>query len=229
MGFLILRLVSAKIQAEFTGCSSPVELIDGVDQNWVQFPAPRHMLSLINKILRKRSEIVFSRINPYIKDSKKLIDIGSGTGDVAYLLKKQGKDITPVDVSGFHGPRLVKPVIYDGKKLPFPDKYFDTALLLMVLHHTPDPKIVFLEAARVAREIVLIETSFTTPINKFFTVLSDALANLRLEAFWSSYKTDEEWRNFFSENGFKIIDTVKYQDRNFGLPFLHIDYYLKRK
>lgn len=99
----------------------------------------------------------------------------------------------------------------------------------MVLHHTPDPKIVFSEAARVAREIVLIETSFTTSINKFFTVLSDALGNLRLEAFWSSYKTDEEWRKFFSENGFNVIDTVKYHDKNFGLPFLHIAYYLNRK
>lgn len=184
--------------------------------------------NVIRKIIRKRSEIIVSRIKPYIKNSRKLIDIGSGNGDVAYLLKNQGKDITPVDVGDFHWFRLVKPIIYDGKKLPFPDKYFDTALLLMVLHHTPNPKIVFSEAARVAREIVLIETSFTTPINKFFTVLSDALANLRLEAFWSSYKTDAEWRTFFSEKEFKIINSVKYKDRNFGLPFLHIAYYLRK-
>ena len=185
--------------------------------------------NFFRKILRKRSEIVVSRVKPYIKNSKKLIDIGSGTGDVAYLLKKQGMNITPVDVSDFHGPRLVQPVIYDGKRLPFPNQSFDTALLLMVLHHTPNPTIVVSEAARVAKEIVVIETSFTTPINKFFTVISDALGNLRLNAFWSSYKTDEEWKKFFSEKNLQVVDTVKYQDRNFGLPFLHIAYYLKRK
>lgn len=184
---------------------------------------------LIKSIIRKRSLVVVSRVKPYIKNSQKLIDIGSGTGDVAYLLKNQGKDITPVDVSDFHGPRLVKPVIYDGKKLPFPDKCFDTALLLMVLHHTPDPDIVFTEAARVAKEIVIIETSYTTPIIKWLTVLTDLLGNLRLQAFWSSYKTDETWQQFFAERGFRIIDTVKYQDKNFGLPFLHIVYYLKKK
>ena len=184
---------------------------------------------LIQAMSRKRSEVVVNRIKHYINDSKRLIDIGSGTGDVTYLLKKLGKDIIPIDVADYHGPRLIETVIYDGKTLPYPDKHFDTALLLMVLHHTPNPKIVFAEAARGAKEIVLIETSFTTPVNKFFTVLSDALGNLRFEAFWSSYKSDNEWRKFISENGFGIIDSVKYQDTNFGLPFLHIAYHLKKK
>ncbi|MFH0791720.1 MAG: methyltransferase domain-containing protein [bacterium] len=183
---------------------------------------------LIGKILRKRSEVVVSRILPYIKNSNSLIDIGSGTGDVAYFLQKQGMDITPVDVADFHGPRLVQPIIYDGKKLPFSDKHFDTALLLTVLHYTPDPDMVFSEAARVAKEIVIIETSFTTPISKFFTVITDASGNLRIEAFWNSYKTDQEWQKYFSKKGYHVADTVKYQDRNFGLPFLHIAYYLKQ-
>ncbi len=186
--------------------------------------------ALIRKIIRTRSKIVVNRISPYIRHSKKVIDIGSGTGDVALLLGKGGKQITPVDVDNFHGPRLVKTVIYDGKTLPFPDRSFDTALLLMVLHHTPDPKAVFLEASRVAREVVVIETSFISPIHKFFTVVSDAIGNLRVEAFWNSYKTDREWRTFFEKHGFTIKDSHKFYDRNLGvIPFLHILYYLQRK
>ena len=185
--------------------------------------------TLIKIIIRKRSELVVSRIKPYIKTSKKLIDIGSGTGDVSNLLKKQGKNVTPVDVADFHGPRLLSPIIYNGITLPFPDNYFDTALLLMVLHHTPNPKIIFDEASRVAKKIVVIETSYTTGTNKWFTVLSDAIGNLQFKPFWSSYKADQEWRKFFSSKDFQILDTVKYQDRNFGLPFLHIAYYLKKK
>src|SRR3989344_699366 len=108
--------------------------------------------SLIRKIVRARSNVVVDRISPYIKTSKKIIDIGSGTGDIAFLLEKGGKNVTPVDVGDFHGPRLVKTIIYDGKTLPFPNRSFNTALLLMVMHHTPDPDVVFAEAARVAKE-----------------------------------------------------------------------------
>lgn len=185
--------------------------------------------SFFQKIVRQRSEVVVSRILPFLKNSKKILDIGSGTGDVAFLLVEHGKDITPVDVGDFHGPRLVKTIIYDGQKLPFPDKSFDTALLLMVMHHTPNPEIVFDEASRVAKELIVIETSYTTPINRWFTIISDALGNLRSEAFWSSYKSDSEWRELFAKKKFAIIKTQKYHDRNFGLPFLHIVYYLRRK
>ena len=181
------------------------------------------------KIVRRRSQTVVNRILPFLKNSKKILDIGSGTGDVAFLLGKHGKNVTPVDVSDFHGPRLVKTTIYDGRVLPFPNKSFDIAMLLMVMHHTPNPEIVFDEASRVARELVIIETSYTTPINRWFTIVSDALGNLRLKAFWSSYKSDFEWRELFARKKFEIVKTQKYNDRNFGLPFLHIAYYLRKK
>jgi len=185
--------------------------------------------ALFQKIVRHRSEIVISRILPFLKESNNIVDIGSGTGDVAYLLNQSGKNVTPVDVADFHGPRLVKTTIYDGQKLPFPDKSFDSALLLMVLHHTPNPEVVFNEAARVANEVVVIETSYMTQINRWLTIVSDTIGNFRLGAFWSSYKSDSGWKDFFAKKKYKIIKTQKYNDRNFGLPFLHIAYYLRRK
>lgn len=183
---------------------------------------------LFQSLSKSRSGTVVNRILPYINKSKKLIDIGSGTGDVARLLQQQGKNVTAVDVTDYHGPRLIKTIIYDGKKLPFPNKTFDIALLLMVMHHCPDPNIVFFEATRVAREIVVIETSYTSQLSKFFTVLIDTLGNLRLDANWLSYKSDEEWKEYFEKHGYRIVNTKKYADRNFGLPFLHIAYYLKK-
>lgn len=182
---------------------------------------------ILKYFVRKRSEIVVSRILPYLKKTDKIIDVGSGTGDVAILLRSRGMDITPVDIDDFHGVRLLETTIYDGKTLPFPDKSFDTALLLMVMHHTPNPDLILTQASRVARNIIVIETSYTTKLNRFWTIVSDALGNLRLDAFWNSYKTDEEWRKLFFKHEYKIIDSHAFWDRNFGLPFLHISYYLK--
>lgn len=184
--------------------------------------------SLIKKIARSRSKVVVARVTHYIKKSNKIVDIGSGSGDVALLLQTQGYNVTPVDVADFHGPRLIKTVLYDGKRLPFPDKSFDTAFLLMVLHHTPDPELVLSEAVRVAKEIILIETSYASAFNKINTVIIDAIANLRLSWFWNSYKTDKEWRKLFAELKLKVVKTYRFYDKYMGFPFLHVSYYLKK-
>lgn len=184
--------------------------------------------NFITSRIRKRSKVVVGRILPFIKDLQTIIDIGSGSGDVSLLLREQGNNVTPVDVADFHGPRLIETAVYDGKTLPFSSDTFDVALLLMVMHHTPSPEAVFMEAARVAKEIVVIETSYTNGINKLLTVLIDTLGNLRFNAHSASYKTDEGWREFFNRLGFMVIKSEKYEDRNLGLPFLHISYYLQR-
>ena len=46
--------------------------------------------------------------------------------------------------------------VYDGVHLPFEDGVFDYALLVFVLHHTPDPLVVLKEALRVSRHGVII-------------------------------------------------------------------------
>ncbi|MCX6783935.1 MAG: class I SAM-dependent methyltransferase [candidate division WWE3 bacterium] len=185
---------------------------------------------LLKELLQKRTVTVINRISPFIQKTDKIIDIGSGPGDIARILKDQGFNVNPVDVADFHGPRVVETTIYDGTTLPFPDKTFDKALLLMVLHHTPQPEIVFDEASRVATELVVIETSYTNPVDRFSTIIFDALGNLRLEAFWNSYKTDTQWRDFFTKKGFDIVNTEKYLDKTLGIfPLLHILYYLRRR
>lgn len=185
--------------------------------------------NIVQSVLRKRSEIVFSRIWPYIQSSQSIVDIGSGTGDVASLIQHKGKKIVAVDVDDFHGPRLIKTTIYDGKTLPFLSKQFDMALLLMVMHHTQDPSVVFKEASRVAKELVVIETSYSNGVDRFFTIIADIIGNLRLDAQWQSYKSDHEWKQFFRNHGLTVVKTQKYPDRVFRfVPFLHILYYLKK-
>lgn len=185
---------------------------------------------IIEEFVQKRARLVVGRVLPYIKHAKKVIDIGCGTGHVANLLTKHGKEITPADVSNKSLVSTIKPIIYDGKHLPFPDQSFDTSLLLMVLHHTPDPKVVFLEAARVGKELVIIETVYKKLFDKIVTVLFDSLGNLQPRFYWNSYRRDEDWKTFFKSAGYKVEATQYHQDHQwFLIPQFHNVYYLRKE
>jgi len=183
-------------------------ILQRLNPNYNKMKIPR----IIETIAQNRAELVVGRVLPYIKYAERIIDIGCGTGHVVHLLTKHGKKITPVDISNKSWIGRIKPIIYDGKRLPFPDQSFDTSLLLMVLHHTPDPKVVFLEAARVGKELVVIETVYKNLFDKIITVLFDSLVNLQPRFYWNSYRRDEDWKTFFKSLGYKIVATQYHQD-----------------
>lgn len=186
------------------------------------------IISLIKKISRKRAELFARRIFPLLKNKGKIIDIGCGTCHITEILKNKGKKVTPIDVEDKSLIDHIKPILYDGKHLPFPDGSFEIALLLMVLHHTPNPEAVFLEAARVGAELIIIETVYKNLFDKICIVLFDSLMNRQLQFFWNSYRKDTEWQRFFIAKGYNIVSTQHYCDW-FVLPYFHSAYYLKKK
>lgn len=186
--------------------------------------------NFVETFARERAELVVGRILPHINNAKKIVDIGCGTGHIANLLMKHGKKVTPVDISNKSLVGAIKPIIYDGRRLPFPDKSFDTSLLLMVLHHTPDPKVVFSEAARVGKELVVIETVYKRLFDKILTVFFDSLGNLQPRFYWNSYHRDGDWKSFFESMGYRIEATQYHSDHQLLLiPQLHNVYYLRKK
>ena len=182
-----------------------------------------------NKIGQKRAEKVGARILPFLKDSRNIVDVGCGTCHIAALLQKKGKGVTAVDITNKSLVSGIEVLVYDGKSLPFPDKHFDTSLLLTVLHHTPDSEVVFSEAARVGKELVVIETLHESLLGKLFIVLFDSLINRQLRFHWNSYKTDGEWKKFFKDRSFDIVTTQYHHDKVFGIPYLHGVYYLEKR
>lgn len=189
---------------------------------------PRIVEALVQKLAQKRARLAVGRILPYVKHAKKIVDIGCGTGHVADLLTKEGKNITPVDISNKSLVNTIKPITYDGKHLPFPDGSFDTSLLLMVLHHTPDPAVVFSEAARVGNDLVVIETVYKKLFDKIITVLFDSLGNLQPIFYWNSYRRDNDWKTFFNSKGYSVKATQYHKDWWFLVPYFHNVYYLKK-
>lgn len=135
---------------------------------------------------------------------EKIIDIGCGLGTLSGELMKLGYDVTSVDVKNISIVPEVRPVIYDGQKLPYLDKAFDTALLITVLHHTPCPEKILAEALRVAKKVVVIEDVYNSYFQKHVTFIMDSIMNQEFVGHPHTNKTDLEWKQAFNEIGMHL-------------------------
>jgi SAM-dependent methyltransferase len=83
----------------------------------------------------------------------KALDVGCGVGQVVARLTEAGFEAYGVDVSEPSIARAKKFCercqVYDGKRLPFSDNYFDSAGALNVLEHVDEPEAFIKEVVRV--------------------------------------------------------------------------------
>lgn len=146
----------------------------------------------------------FEHIERLLPDAGSILDIGSGRGVVTSMLRDRGFQVTPLDVRDRSTEPALTPEVYDGTVIPFADKAFDCALLLTVLHHTPDPDAVLREASRVARRIIIVEDVYTNTLQKHMTFFTDSLFNLEFRGHPHSNRTDAEWRQTFERLGLTL-------------------------
>jgi ubiquinone/menaquinone biosynthesis C-methylase UbiE len=142
---------------------------------------------------------ILRKISPYLKKEDRIIDIGCGSCEVCKHLQNDGYAVTPVDVKNRSFFRNIKPIIYDGKKLPFPDNSFDVSLLITVLHHTQDPVAVLSEAKRVSKRIIVMEDLYQGKAQKYLTFAMDSILNLEFFGHPHTNMTKEEWEHLFKE------------------------------
>jgi len=169
-----------------------------------------------------RAEETFRRIKPFLKRSDKILEIGAGSGDIAKVLKNLDYNVAALDVQDISFWDDIRPIIYDGKKMPFSDKSFDVALLITVLHHTKDPEAILREAKRVSKKVIVIEDIFTDPFQKYLTFVMDSFINLEFINHPHSNKDDAAWREVFKRLGFRILGSEKYPFWRFFLSGLYV-------
>ena len=145
---------------------------------------------------------------PYLNEDDHILDIGSGNGLVAHTLREAGYEVTPLDVADLSYEENVKPVVYDGRKMPFEDATFDVALLLTVLHHIDEPDAVLREACRVAQRVIIIEDIYENKWQKKLTFAMDSLVNWGYAECPHTNKDDAEWRNTFREMKMNLKDVT---------------------
>jgi SAM-dependent methyltransferase len=128
-----------------------------------------------------------------------ILDIGSGNGLAAHLLRVQGFDIVPMDIHEGQYHHSVKPIVYDGSKIPFPDDHFECGIILTVLHHVDDPDALLQEIMRVCKRLVIMEDIYRTDFQKRLTFWLDTAANLFYSPCPHTNKDDQGWRDTFDK------------------------------
>lgn len=183
---------------------------------------------LVNLIERKdlpRTTNIIEKIEPYLNDKEKIIDIGAGNCTVSNKLIKMGYNVLPVDIKDLSIYSNLRPVIYNGSKLPFEESSFDVSLLITTLHHTNNPEQLLKEAVRVSKKLVIMEDTYKNTIQKYLTYLMDNFTNHQFLGLPHTNKSEEEWEDLFYNLGLKV--KAKYT-HNFWKFFTSTTYYLKK-
>ncbi len=134
-----------------------------------------------------------------IKLSDHLLEIGSGPGSVIDVFRSHGHRVMGLDIADNSFRNDLKADIYNGITMPYEDNSFDVALLLTMLHHTPNPKVILKEAKRVAKRLIIIEDVYDTPFQATYTKITDSITNMEFIGHPHTNQSDSKWLESFSE------------------------------
>ncbi|OGY26354.1 MAG: hypothetical protein A2Z42_03440 [Candidatus Woykebacteria bacterium RBG_19FT_COMBO_43_10] len=159
-----------------------------------------------------------------VKQGKRFLDVGCGTGTLAYLVKENFDEVYGVDIE----EAAVKEAKKIGVKastlnvneqiLPFADGYFDTITCLAVIEHVFEPEVLIAELARVTKRggMLILDTPnmrylkylFSIIINGEFPKTSGDIEH-SYDGGHLHYFTFKDIKNLLSKYGFKIDHHAK--------------------
>lgn len=161
-----------------------------------------HRLIIGNNRINRLSELIAS----LLPDNANVLDIGSGNGKLACKIKKLRPDISiiGIDVLKYKNTEI-KVKIFNGKKIPFPDKKFCCVLLVDVIHHLSEIEVLLSEAKRVSSKFIIIKDHCPqTKLDLFVLKIMDWIGNrpngISLPYI---YLNDEKWDNLWKKTKLK--------------------------
>ena len=166
---------------------------------------------LIWSIKQNQVRRMVSYIVPALDCSGNLLDVGSSGGLISQGIKERASiDVVCIDVLCPPNARIPV-IVYDGKKIPFPDNHFTNVLLCFVLHHCDDPVEVLMEAKRVcSHRLIVVEDIAETPFQNMKAIFKDWFYNkITVPDMQLTYKfkSTAEWKRIFEQAGLKLVYT----------------------
>lgn len=155
----------------------------------------------------RRLRVLSELLEPMIPPGATLLDVGCGDGALDLWLAERRRDVRihGIDVLVRQGAQT--PIeTFDGRRIPYGDDAFDVVLLVDVLHHNEDPEQLLGEAARVARQRILVKDhTLAGPCARSLLRFMDEVGNRRFDiALVYNYWPEARWRQAFERLGLAV-------------------------
>jgi SAM-dependent methyltransferase len=169
-------------------------------------------MSIVDKIhqdyiYKRRIRVLCDHLAGLIPNAMHVLDVGSGDGFLAAALMHRRPDLVVEGIDVLRRDNTHIPVkIYGGSTFPFADSSFDAVMFVDVLHHADAPLAVMREAARVARQNIIIKDHLLNgflayPALRFMDAVGNKRHNVRLTyRYWPRKK----WLSIFASQGLSI-------------------------
>jgi SAM-dependent methyltransferase len=170
---------------------------------------PSVLLSAVKRthhvfVHQRRVRTLAAALAAQIPPSASVLDIGCGDGTIASLIAQARPDVSIAGVEVFVRPDCrIKCSPFDGSTLPFSDDSIDVCMLVDVLHHTTDVRVLLREAARVAHKNVLLKDHLSENTLDYVTLrFMDWVGNRPHGVVLPyNYQSRVEWNAHFAASG----------------------------
>jgi SAM-dependent methyltransferase len=111
-----------------------------------------------NYVFNRRISVLAARIAPLFPEGARVLDVGCGDGNFAVALQALRPDLTVDGIDVFvRGETEIPVTTFDGLHIPAGEDAYDALLFVDVLHHADDATTLLEDAARVAKQCVIIK------------------------------------------------------------------------
>ncbi len=160
----------------------------------------------------RRTEVPGDMVAERLKDQDSVLDVGTGNGLIASMFSRQNDELTVRGIDVFIRPETYIPVEhFDGKTMPAEDNAYDAVTFVDVLHHTEGGEHLVKEAARVAKNYIVIKDHLANSWwDKLVLRLMDWVGNAPHGVVLPyNYNSSAEWERWFE---FANLEVVEYTE-----------------
>jgi len=172
------------------------------------------VLDISKRLAFPRWQLVKSHVK-----SRKILDVGLGMGTFAKCMLDDGFNVTGIDIDNTSLYNEIKPIIYDGKKIPLKDNSFDNATIICVLHHCSNQIQVLKEVMRVSKKAIIIEDTYRDNLEHILIAIRDSIENW--EFYKHEYRTYKDWKSTCESYGWKVRHIKSWSNWDFGIFYGH--------